>query len=350
MVNGVSVVICCHNSAKLLPTTLSYLQLQDTPGSLNWEVIVIDNASSDKTSQVAKNVWPLKAPAPLRVVEEPHLGLVNARLRGFAAAKYEIISFLDDDNWVSSDWVKVLYNLISENPQIGACGGLTKPAFEINPPWWFATFKSSYAAGPQHIKKGDITSDRGFVWGAGLSIRKMAWNKLSNEGFKPILMGRKGELLLAGEDSELCFAIRLAGFAIWYEPRLKLEHYVPAKRLKWAYLRQMHRGFGSSTVGHDPYYFALKQSPRSLKERILESWQWQAILSVYNLARYVRKLSPRRRQSLEGDPDILFIEHQIGRLLHLIQLRREYNLNIKRIRTASWNRISETIPFHNKSH
>jgi len=52
---GVSVIICCYNSVKRLPVTLAHLKSQVVFGQIPWEVIVIDNASTDRTAEVAKN-------------------------------------------------------------------------------------------------------------------------------------------------------------------------------------------------------------------------------------------------------------------------------------------------------
>jgi glycosyltransferase involved in cell wall biosynthesis len=106
--HGVSIIICCHNSSTKLPATLSHLRKQQVPRELPWEVVVVDNASTDGTSCVALNNWPQDAPTTLRVVTEKRLGLSHARTRGLLEAKYEIVSFIDDDNWVCSSWVKLL--------------------------------------------------------------------------------------------------------------------------------------------------------------------------------------------------------------------------------------------------
>ena len=71
---GVSVVICCHNSAKRLPETLAHLAAQDVPVGTPWEVIVVDNCSTDGTSEVASRTWASRMTVPLRVVREERAG------------------------------------------------------------------------------------------------------------------------------------------------------------------------------------------------------------------------------------------------------------------------------------
>ena len=59
---AISVVICCHNSAAVLPPTLMHLAAQIVDPSVQWEVVVIDNASTDDTVQVATRAWPARCP------------------------------------------------------------------------------------------------------------------------------------------------------------------------------------------------------------------------------------------------------------------------------------------------
>ena len=84
---GVSIVICVYNGANRLPQTLMHIAKQRT-GLVPWEVIVVDNCSSDNSSQVVGNVWPSKLQHKMRILEESRLGKSYALIRGFQAAKY----------------------------------------------------------------------------------------------------------------------------------------------------------------------------------------------------------------------------------------------------------------------
>src|SRR5437773_6033620 len=114
---GVCVVICCHNGGKRLARTLAHLADQVVPPEIAWEVIVVDNASTDGTADVAAACW--SNCVPLRIISEPRLGLTYARERGFREAKYEFISFVDDDNWVSPEWVRTVFRLMCDHPDVG---------------------------------------------------------------------------------------------------------------------------------------------------------------------------------------------------------------------------------------
>src|SRR5258708_21626117 len=141
MTEGVSIVVCCHNSERLLPETLACLagqQFSNAPPAC--EVIVVDNASTDRTSGIARDSWPTDCRIPLRIVPEPALGLTPARLRGISEAEYEFICFVDDDNRVSPDWIENVFRVMREHPNVGACGGQVD-AIAIGPlPIWFDRF------------------------------------------------------------------------------------------------------------------------------------------------------------------------------------------------------------------
>ena len=114
------------------------------------------------------------APAPLRVVDEPRIGLSSARIRGFAEARYEIVSFVDDDNWVANDWIRRVSETMSADSTLGAFNGLSYAVCEIEPPGWFERFQASYTIFTKEdlARLGEVPHG---LFGAGLNIRKTVW-------------------------------------------------------------------------------------------------------------------------------------------------------------------------------
>jgi hypothetical protein len=110
------------------------------------------------------------------------------------------------------DWIKRVNAIFASRPDIGASGGRIEAVCEITPPDWFESLQGYYAVGRQHIQSGDITNTSGtLLCGAGLNLRTAAVRKLLKEGFVFMMSGRKGNRLMAGEDTELCFALRASG-------------------------------------------------------------------------------------------------------------------------------------------
>ncbi|NJO90886.1 MAG: glycosyltransferase family 2 protein [Chloroflexia bacterium] len=136
MAKGISIIICCYNSEKRIVPTLDHLKKQNCPKEISWEVLVIDNASTDNTAQVAKDCWG-DYPIPLKVIREDKAGLSFARETGFSNSAYDLVCLVDDDNWVIPDWITTIFYTMEKNPKIGACGGRGEGVFECEPPFWF---------------------------------------------------------------------------------------------------------------------------------------------------------------------------------------------------------------------
>lgn len=333
MSEGVTIVICSYNGAQLLPETLACLSRQQLSTlAVPTEVIVIDNASTDDTATVALESWPTDCSIPLRVVHEPKSGLTCARVRGINEARYDIVCFVDSDNRVNPDWIETVAQLMAEHRDVGACGGQTEVAAEGTLPSWFQQFQAFYAVGPQADGAGDVTETRGYLWGAGLCLRKQAWQTLVERQFTFTLDDRKGNQLSAGGDAELCYALRLAGWRLWYEPRLNLQHFMTPERLNWNYLRRISRGFGAATAGFDSYEMAISGAPRGFTERLRRTWSWQTLATIKALFRTPLKLLRAPLSTMEGDADVLQIENLWGRLLNLVKYRRAYVSRLKRLR------------------
>ena len=332
---AVSVVICCHNSAAVLPTTLAHLAAQTVDHSVRWEVVVIDNASTDDTSAAATRHWPASAPAQLRVIREPQLGLMYARERGVAESTGDIIAFVDDDNWVCPVWVQTVYEVMRAHPEIGALGSVVEPEFEIPKPDWFERVSNLYAVGPAGPPEGDVTTTH-MLCGAGLSVRRQALTDIREKGFRPVGVGRQGTGFGAGEDIEMNFALRLSGWRLWVDPRLRVRHFLPSRRLRWAYARQLAYGAAYATPERDALICACKPPRRGLPlaiRRLRERWIWQASTAVARLLPAWRGLLKRRAATpLEGDPDVLYSEFVLGRLKGLFVMQRAYDARSREIR------------------
>ena len=331
---GVSVVICCHNSEKFLPATLSRLKKQQA-GDVKWEVLVIDNASVDQTALVARDCWGEDGPALMRVVHEPRLGSYYARERAFAEAEYELVSFIDDNNWVGPGWVATVSECMSADPDVGAIGSVNTAVADVPFPEWFHRYCQYYAAWAYR----ELAAPRGLN-GAGMTIRKTAWRELKREGFEPRLTGRVGSRLARGEDLELGFALQLRGYKIRIEPTLRLEHYITPGRLQWSYLRRLLRSYGDASVILDGYSLVSQSVQPKLVNRLGQCW-WirlgkEATQLLYSFS--VVKLVKSRFRDMEGDDAVAAIDIHIGRLLALSQLRASYGAFRRGLADASWRK------------
>ncbi|WP_319502710.1 glycosyltransferase [uncultured Draconibacterium sp.] len=243
---GVSVILCCYNSAKRLPETLKHIALQNLPDDLPVEVVLVDNASDDTTSKTAIEEWQkYTSSIKLRIVTELKPGLINARIKGIEQSKYEIIIFCDDDNWLLENYIRNAWDIMMRNNNIGALGGEGIPVSNISFPDWFEEYKNSYACGKQWHINGICTS-RKYLWGAGLVTRLSIMKKVFSPTHPMLLTGRKEGVLLAGDDYEICRRIVMLNYDLFYSNNLKYKHFIDEKRLDLNYYNKIKKGFAIS--------------------------------------------------------------------------------------------------------
>jgi len=249
--SGVSVIVCTFNGASRIEKALSHICQQDLIANL--ELIVIDNASSDKSSEVSQNYLALHCPFDWRVETEVKPGLINARLAGMRLAKYDFLLYCDDDNYLNTDYVIRGYNLMVENDRIGALGGYGTAVFEGQKPDWFDRYSHSFAVGAQANQDGKIEAKRAEIYGAGSFWRRAIISGAYERGYSTALTGRTGDKLTSGEDVEWCLLVQLMGYEIWYSSHLKFEHLMPASRMNWKYYLKLKSGIAASTTKLFPY-------------------------------------------------------------------------------------------------
>jgi glycosyltransferase involved in cell wall biosynthesis len=277
---GVTVIVCCYNSASRLRETLSHLAAQVVTCPV--EIVLVDNACTDNTVSVARELWTEKnrVDIPLKVVAEPQPGLAHARERGIEAAGYETLILCDDDNWLDREYVQRAFDLMGTYAETGIAGGLIDVKYEIEPPAWFHNYAHLLAVGRQATCTGDITLDPGFVFGAGMVIRKSAYMEIQSLGFRPILSDRKKKQLTSGGDTEVCFAARLAGWRIFYDERMKLTHYMPRERISWDYIKRLQFAMGRSSIYFVAYYEHLMPDNFRMPRGWKKSWWFQFLATL----------------------------------------------------------------------
>jgi glycosyltransferase involved in cell wall biosynthesis len=245
MTPGIEVAICTHNGAGRLPAVLQALAAQ-TMSPLHWSVLVVDNASTDDTAASAHRYW-TRQDVTLRVVHEPRPGVTMARQRALTEASREFLCFCDDDNLLAQDYLEQAARIMDSLPLAGALGGQGEPECEVPLPEWFSIAAPGYAVGPQGEGEGLISDSRGFLYGAGMVVRRAAWSRIVRNGFDPRLNSRQGNGLSSGEDNEICLMLLLMGWQIHFSPKLVFRHQITAHKLDENYCRALYRGFGEAS-------------------------------------------------------------------------------------------------------
>ena len=131
----ISAIICTHNRDTYLGAAIDSLLGQDF--ALGFEVVVVDNGSSDRTRQVVEER--LGNPR-LKYIYEPAIGLSVARNTGARVAGSEILAYLDDDAVASPQWLQVLYTAYQHNHKLAIAGGKVSLIFPpgMEAPRWLS--------------------------------------------------------------------------------------------------------------------------------------------------------------------------------------------------------------------
>lgn len=336
MINGISVIICCYNSEQRIKKVLEHLNKQEYK-NISWEVILVDNASKDDTVGVAKREWKLKE-VPLHIIYEPKPGLSFAREAGIKSSRYEIISFIDDDNWIASNYISTVHSLMINHSEIAILGANGEPVFETGKPEWFDDFQDAYAVGPQRPQSGFLTKPDVFLYGAGLSFRKSVLEMLLSNGFHFLLTGRISGKITSGDDSELCLAVALAGYELYYDSNLKFKHFITGNRLSLSYLKRLIKSFGQSAVIIDLYYSELNDAGKLYKFK----YQNTLMSVIYYLYLFLKSIPGYLKSTLSGnkiDRRIFNFKYNFFALMQKIAMFHVFPKYVKEIKKAKWRKI-----------
>lgn len=238
----ITIAIPTYNGAKRFPDVLERLREQVISTSINWEILVVDNNSTDDTAAIIQ-AYQSELPQ-LRYCFEPKQGAAFARKLAFQEARGTLIGFLDDDNLPAQNWVAAAYDFAQEHPLAGAYGSQIHGLFEVEPSESFQRLLPFLAI----TERGSIPlryepRQRVLPPSAGLVVRKQAWFDVPSQ---LTLTGRTSSNMLTGEDLEMLAYIQRAGWEIWYNPAMEVEHKIPAWRLQKEYLIPFFRGVGLS--------------------------------------------------------------------------------------------------------
>ncbi|HEY2432298.1 MAG TPA: glycosyltransferase [Vicinamibacterales bacterium] len=228
-----SVVIATYNRAAELRATLE--SLAALRPQRTWEVIVVDNNSTDETRAIVEHAAST-FPAPLRYVFEREQGRSPALNAGIRLSRGDIVVTTDDDVRVERDWLDQAAAGL-ERLRCDFVGGRVLPIWGAAPPPWLSSRGGKQWAvialldyGPRPIEFGARAP-----LGVNMAFRRDAFDRA---GFLDPHTGRKAGTLLGQEVREWCIRARAAGLRGFYAPDLVVRHVIPASRLKKAYFRR----------------------------------------------------------------------------------------------------------------
>lgn len=242
----VTVLICTRDRALQLETVLGSASRMRIPTGLRWELVVVDNGSSDGTADVVRS---FVGRLPARVVREDAAGLSNARNRGVAEARGRYICWTDDDVLIDEGWLEAYVAAFSRHPEAAVFGGRIVPVLEQPTPAWFArladfwplsTLLARRDFGPTPIP---LDFEAGVApWGANFALRAAEQRRVR---YEPGL-GVSPNHRRVGEEAEVIFQMLKGGASGWWVPDAVVRHIIPLKRQTLDYVYDYFRASGET--------------------------------------------------------------------------------------------------------
>jgi len=205
----VSVIVCTRNRSDAMARLLEQLGRLVVPTGLRWELIVVDNASTDDTASMLAS---LQSPLPMRVVREGIPGVSRARNAGIAAARGDLLLFTDDDCLPDALWLTTIHEEFARAPSLGVLGGRVELFDLRDRPTTTRTSRT----------RGEISASFNLdgIIGCNLAFRRSA---LAVTGPFDVGLGG-GTGAGAGEDVDLVYRSLRAGLRVEYSPDALVYH------------------------------------------------------------------------------------------------------------------------------
>lgn len=240
-----SVIVSTYNRSQNLPDCASALADQSGLEGVDWEVVVVDNNSSDDTAEVVRELAETH-PIAIRYAFEREQGLSCARNRGIADSSSRYLAFIDDDIRVERQWLSAMVDGFREQ-RCDAVGGriLVESGHDI--PDWIQPEMLGFL-GQRDLSDQGFFMDgvKTFPFGGNMALSRKIIEKV---GLFDTRMGRKGEgrsreELFKGEETDYFRRVAAVGGTMYYEPRAAVRHMILPHQLQKKFFRTIHYNAG----------------------------------------------------------------------------------------------------------
>ena len=230
---NISVILCSFNRCECLAKALASVACLNLPEHVGWEVLVVDNNSTDGTREVVQD-YCRRYPSHFRYLLEHHPGKSHALNAGIREARGEVIAFIDDDVIVEPAWLHNLTSSLQSGHWAGAGGRILPQGSFAAPPW--IPLQDRYALAPLAVFNPGLTA--GSLgeppFGANMAYKRRVFEQYG--GFRTDLgPGAGAGRPQKSEDSEFGHRLLEAGEQLRYEPSATVYHAIPEFRLKMRY-------------------------------------------------------------------------------------------------------------------
>lgn len=273
-----SIIIATYNRAAYLSKCLEALAALETDPT-TFEVIVVDNNSSDNTREVVQSFVQSHPTMSIHYLFEKEQGAALARNSAITEAQGEIFCFLDDDTVPTPTWLRAIAAGFAD-PAVGCVGGPAILDFQGRepPPWLLGDLQGLLSGyGLPYTEPTVLSKVAEYPFLCNMAVRRSVLDEVGS--FRPDL-GRSGGSLLAGEETELVDRMYRAGWKVMYLPDAKVWHLVAPERLDKLYIYRVGMGLAATHV----YLTSKKQAFYILRWFASDAWYATRMLFEFSVA------------------------------------------------------------------
>jgi hypothetical protein len=303
----ITIAVCTWNRARLVEQTLHSLTLLQVPAGLQWEVVVVNNNSPDRTAAVLESFVPK---LPLRYFVETRQGIAYARNRAALEARGDVVLWTDDDVRVKPHWLAGYARALATHPECGFFGGPVELSFEGVPPKWLLEGLDSIGGALGQVRvPGDMPIGEGaqLPFNCNMAVRREHHLAMPYD----TRYGRKAGSLMSGEETVFLRELLNQGVQGRWVPGVAVLHTIPVERQSVAHLRKALTGVGRE--------LGLRSPTRSRLEFLgIPLWLWREAVTFETRFRW-RKLA---NTSSDWHSDLAGAAISWGKIQQMLKNRR----------------------------
>ena len=307
-----SVILCTYNRSNGLIRTLKSLQSQDLPKNFAWEVVVVDNNSTDDTPEKLRE-FAENSELVVRYVKEKKQGLSHARNRGVAEAQGRYLHFTEDDEIADKDLIREIYGTF-KTYKCDCVGGRIYLKLEDEMPRWLTKDLWGFLG---YLNYGDNTlqmDEQRYPFGGNMTFSREVFDRI---GLFNVSLGRKGNQLFGGEEVDFFRRLLSSGSKGVYQPKAIAYHIVNKLRLRKNYFRTLHYNEGMQRALLDDGvcrrslfgvpFFIFPQFLRSIRNYVstifLDGWNnsFRKEMNIWYVIGYIQGRINRFKRSNDDD-------------------------------------------------
>jgi glycosyltransferase involved in cell wall biosynthesis len=277
MLTSFSIVICTYNGANRLGKTLEKINNLIVSEFFSFNVIIVDNNSSDNTFNYSKQLKKdYSKRLDLIVLQELTQGKIYAIETALDYSTSDWIVICDDDNWLRNDYLIIAYSLIESFKDVGIFGGVSNLFVndDVTIPEWFIKNSLIYAVGDQYAKSTYVSYKEN-LWGAGSILKRESLSKCIKL-VEPLILNFRGE------DSEIGYRFIILGYKLYFSSKLIFDHCIDFKRIDY----EAHCNLLINNIQNDIILIKYQKFLKYFyfnKRKILHILKWNLIYFIFIL-------------------------------------------------------------------